>query len=88
MRNAIIRAELHSARGPPAARGAVCGAQSATSWSRAARRTPAFPAQDAEPLPAGAEVVLRVENKSPSHDLFTFQKVKGGLLRAGRYVLE
>ncbi|GBF97420.1 hypothetical protein Rsub_09586 [Raphidocelis subcapitata] len=44
--------------------------------------------QELSPLPPGAEVVLRVENKSPSYDLFAFQKLKGGLLRAGRYLLE
>jgi hypothetical protein len=32
--------------------------------------------------------VLRSENKNPSHDLFAFHKLKGGLTRAGRYVLE
>lgn len=43
--------------------------------------------QDLSPL-TGAEVVFRVENKMPSHDQFAFHKLKGGLLRAGRYILE
>lgn len=62
-------------------------------FAAAITHVPALPSlpplmQDLPPLPAGAEVVLRVENKSPSHDLFSFQKLKGGLLRAGRYLLE
>jgi hypothetical protein len=60
----------------------VC-ACNATSNPASTRRSP----QDLAPLP-GAEVVLRVENKTPSHDLFSFHKLKGGLMRAGRYVLE
>ncbi|KAI8466921.1 MAG: hypothetical protein J3K34DRAFT_524164 [Monoraphidium minutum] len=44
--------------------------------------------QGLPPLAPGAEVVLRVENRTPSHDQFAFHKLKGGLMRAGRYVLE
>lgn len=38
-------------------------------------------------MPDG-EVVLTVENKSPLHDVFQFQRVNGGLTRAGCYCLQ
>jgi hypothetical protein len=51
-------------------------------WQSGSGAAPAAPAAG----PRG-ELVLSVENKTPIHDVFQFQKVSGGLARAGSYQL-
>ncbi len=59
--------------------------QPAGKKGRRGRQSGGAPAATAA-VPQG-ELVLAVENKTPIHDVFQFQKVTGGLARAGSYQL-